>query len=48
MLAYIRVSRVGERAGTEGYDSPGDQRRAVEAWANYRNASIVGEYVDED
>ena len=29
--AYLRVSRVGERAGSDSYGSPDDQRQAI-AW----------------
>ena len=46
--SYIRVSRVGERGGTDSYGSPKDQRAAIERWAEYKGVQIVAEHLDED
>jgi DNA invertase Pin-like site-specific DNA recombinase len=46
--AYLRVSRVGERAGSESYGSPDNQRAAIQRWAEYKQAEIVTEHLDED
>jgi DNA invertase Pin-like site-specific DNA recombinase len=48
MDAYLRVSRVGERAGAESYGSPDDQRDAIKRWADYQGVTIVQEHLDED
>ncbi|MEA2378747.1 MAG: site-specific recombinase [Thermoleophilaceae bacterium] len=48
MDAYLRVSRVGERAGAESYGSPEDQREAIRRWAEYKGVEIVREHLDED
>ena len=47
-VRYIRVSRVGDRAGHESYGSPDDQRREIDRTADYKRIEIVGEHVDED
>jgi DNA invertase Pin-like site-specific DNA recombinase len=46
--AYLRVSRVGERAGSDSYGSPDDQRQAIERWATYQDVQIAKEWLDED
>ena len=44
---YIRVSRVGGREG-EGYISPDEQRRAIEAYAAELGGEIVAWHDDQD
>jgi DNA invertase Pin-like site-specific DNA recombinase len=48
MDGYIRVSRVGERAGDESYISPSVQREAIERWAAYKGVDIAVWHTDED
>lgn len=44
---YVRVSRVQGREGPS-YQSPTNQRAAIERWATYRNLAIAEWHVDED
>jgi DNA invertase Pin-like site-specific DNA recombinase len=46
--AYLRVSRVGERAGVDSYSSPDVQREAIVRWATYKQVDIAAEHLDED
>ena len=48
MDSYLRVSRVGERAGQDSYGSPEDQRGAISRWAGYKGVELVREHLDED
>jgi DNA invertase Pin-like site-specific DNA recombinase len=47
MDAYVRVSRVGGRAG-ESFISPTQQRAQIEGWAKLRGVEIVAEHEDLD
>lgn len=44
---YIRVSRVAGREGAS-YQSPGNQRTAIERWSAYREVPIDAWHIDED
>jgi len=48
LVAYIRVSKVGDREG-DSFQSPREQRRAIEAIAALTpGARIIGEFEDLD
>ena len=47
LVAYVRVSRVGGREG-ERFISPGEQRRAIEAWAATHGHRIIAWHQDLD
>ena len=38
---YVRVSRVGDRAGEESFTSPDDQERAIRAWAERNGLEVL-------
>ena len=41
LAGYIRVSRVGDRAGKDSYVSPEIQRKALERWAADKGAGLI-------
>jgi hypothetical protein len=41
MDAYLRGSRVCERAGSDSYGSPEDQREAIQRWAEYKGVELA-------